>query len=175
MYITNFMGHNLTIIVMWNLFFIGSYGIDMDVIHLLILFEHQNHAHCLDTNVTSLFVLFIHGCCMFIYVVYTLKLCTQLPCLNNAWHSCLNNTNLWNNKFHVDLEQTHEAYKFVNSGKVIKLNPNPLALCTTFILPWDLWPSKTNKRQLIKHIFLPQAWTKAIKCEICLSKRILII
>jgi hypothetical protein len=41
--------------------------------------------------------------------------------------------------------QTHEAYKFVGSGKVIKLNPNPLALCTTYILPWDLWPSKTNK------------------------------
>ncbi len=39
-YVTNFMGHNLTIIVVRNLLFIHSYGIDMDVIHLFILFEH---------------------------------------------------------------------------------------------------------------------------------------
>jgi len=39
-YITNFMGHDLVIIVMRNVFPIGSYGIDKDVIHLLVLFEH---------------------------------------------------------------------------------------------------------------------------------------
>jgi len=39
-YITNFMGHDLVIIVMRNVFSIGSYGIDKDVIHLLVLFEH---------------------------------------------------------------------------------------------------------------------------------------
>jgi hypothetical protein len=33
------MGHDLTIIVMQNLFFIGSYGIDMDVIPLFVLFD----------------------------------------------------------------------------------------------------------------------------------------
>jgi len=38
--ITNFMGHNLTIIVVRNLFFIGLYEIDTNVIHLLLLFEH---------------------------------------------------------------------------------------------------------------------------------------
>jgi hypothetical protein len=38
--ITNFMGHDLAIIVMQNLLFIGSYGIDMNVIHLIVLFEH---------------------------------------------------------------------------------------------------------------------------------------
>jgi hypothetical protein len=38
--ITNFMGHNLTIIVLQILFFIGAYGIDTDVIHLSLLFEH---------------------------------------------------------------------------------------------------------------------------------------
>jgi hypothetical protein len=70
------MSHNLAIIVMRNLFFIGSFGIDMDVIHLLVLFGHQCHAHCLDMNVICLFVLFTHGCCMFIHVVYTRKLCT---------------------------------------------------------------------------------------------------
>jgi len=60
--ITNFMGHDLTIIVVQNLFFIGSYGIDMDVIHLLVLFEHQCHVHCLYTNVICMFVLFRHNC-----------------------------------------------------------------------------------------------------------------
>jgi hypothetical protein len=42
-HITNLMGHDLVIIVMWNLFFIGSYGINMDVIHLLVLFGHWCH------------------------------------------------------------------------------------------------------------------------------------
>jgi hypothetical protein len=65
------MGHDLAIIVVQNLFFIGSYGIEIDVIHLLILFEHQCCVHylntnvicmfyCLDTNVVCLFVLFTH-------------------------------------------------------------------------------------------------------------------
>jgi hypothetical protein len=107
------MGHDLTIIVMQNLLFIGSYGIDMNVIHLFIFFKHWCHAHCLTTNVICLFVLFTHGCCMHIHIVYTRKLCTQLPSLNNALPLCLNNMNLWNNKFCMDLEQTHEAYKFV--------------------------------------------------------------
>jgi len=30
--ITNFIGHDLAVIIMRNLLFIGSYGIDMDVI-----------------------------------------------------------------------------------------------------------------------------------------------
>jgi hypothetical protein len=38
--ITNFMGHDLTITIVQNLLFIGSYGKDMDVTHLLVLFEH---------------------------------------------------------------------------------------------------------------------------------------
>jgi hypothetical protein len=45
---------------MQNLLFINSYGINMDVIHLFIMFEHQYHMHCLDTNVVCLFVLFTH-------------------------------------------------------------------------------------------------------------------
>jgi hypothetical protein len=32
-------------------------------------------------------------------IVYTWKSCAWLLCLNNAEHSCLNNPNLWNNKF----------------------------------------------------------------------------
>jgi hypothetical protein len=74
--IINFMGHDLAIIVMRNLFFISLYGIDMDVIHLFVLFEHQCCVHFLDTNVICLFILFKHECCMFIRVVYTQKLCT---------------------------------------------------------------------------------------------------
>jgi hypothetical protein len=39
-HIINLMGHHLVIIIMRNLFFIGSYGVNMDVIHLLVLFEY---------------------------------------------------------------------------------------------------------------------------------------
>jgi hypothetical protein len=64
------MGHDLTIIVVLNLLFIGLYGIDMDVIHLLVMFEHQCCVHYLDTNVICLFVLFKHKCCVSIHIVY---------------------------------------------------------------------------------------------------------
>jgi hypothetical protein len=57
------MGHDLAIIIMRIFFFIVSYGIDTDVIHLLVLFEHQYHVHCLDTYVICLFVLFTHESC----------------------------------------------------------------------------------------------------------------
>jgi hypothetical protein len=83
--------------------------IDMDVIHLLGLFEHWYHAHYLDMNVICLFALFTHKCCMSIHVVYTQKSCTQL--------SYLNNMNLWNNKFCTNLDWTHEACKFVMDNK----------------------------------------------------------
>jgi hypothetical protein len=112
-YITNLMGHDLVIIVVRNLFFIGSYGINMDVIHLFVLFELWYHVYFLDTNVICLFVSFKHKCCMSIHVVYTWKLYTQLSCLNIARHLCLTNMNLWNKKIHMDLEWTHEVYKFV--------------------------------------------------------------
>jgi hypothetical protein len=111
--ITNFMGHDSTIIVVWNFLFIGLYGIDMDVIHLLVFFEHQCCAHYLNKNVICLFILFKHGCCMFIHFVCTWKSCTWLLYLRNAKHSCLTNMNLWSNTFCMELEQTHEAYKFV--------------------------------------------------------------
>jgi hypothetical protein len=69
--ITNFMGHDLAIIVMQNLLSIGLYGINTNIIHLLLLFEHQCRVHYLDTNVICLFVLFKHRCFMSICVVYT--------------------------------------------------------------------------------------------------------
>jgi len=50
---------------------------------------------------------------MSIHVVYTWKLYTQLSCLNIARHLCLTNMNLWNKKIRMDLEWTHEVYKFV--------------------------------------------------------------
>ncbi len=108
LYITNLMGHDLAIIVVWNLLFIGSYKINMDVIHLLVLFEHWYHAHCLDTNVICLFVSFKHGWYMSMCVVYTRKSYTWPSYLNNAQHLCLTNTNLWNSKF-----CTQETCKFV--------------------------------------------------------------
>jgi len=79
------MGHDLVIIIMQNLFFIGSYGIDMDVIHLLIILEHRYHVHLFRHEChICLFVLFKHKCYMSIYVVYTQKSYTQCSCLNNA-------------------------------------------------------------------------------------------
>jgi hypothetical protein len=101
--ITNLISH------LWNLFFISSYGINMNVIHLLVLFEHWCHEHYLDTNVICSFILFRHRCYVPICVVYTWK----KLCLSNAWHFCLNNMNLWNNKFHMDLKQTYGTCKFV--------------------------------------------------------------
>jgi len=94
--ITNFMGHNLAIIVM-HIFFhkMGSYGKDTDVIHLFVLFEHWCHMHYLDTNAMCLFILFKHRCCVFICVVHTRKSCTQLPFLNNAWYEPMKPINLW--------------------------------------------------------------------------------
>ncbi len=94
--ITNFMGYDLAVIVTQNFLFIGSYGIDTNVICMIVLFRHK--------------------CYMSICVVYIRKLCTYLLCLNNAWHSCLNDTNPWNNKFYTNFERTHEAYKFVLKG-----------------------------------------------------------
>ncbi len=49
-------------------FFKGSYGIDMDIIHLFVLFEHRCHVHYLlyaylyHLNIVDvcLFVLFTH-------------------------------------------------------------------------------------------------------------------
>jgi hypothetical protein len=118
----------------------------MDVIHLLILFEHQCHAHCLNTNVTWIFVFFRLKCGMSIHVVYTQKLWIWISCVNNAWQSCWNNTNLWNNRLHMDLEQTHEACKFVmwtflRYPKTCSLlSFHPLASTSPYFLCWKLWP-----------------------------------
>jgi len=120
--ITNIMGHDLAIIVVWNFLFIGSYGIDTDVIHLLVLFEHQCCVHCLNMNVICLFILFRHECCVSIYIVYRWKSCTQLLCLNNTWHLRVNDMNSWNNIFHTDLEW--KAYKFVMMWLVKKFREN---------------------------------------------------
>jgi hypothetical protein len=65
------MGHDLAIIVMQNLFFIGSYGIDTDVIHLLALFEHQCCVHYLNTNVICLFILLdTNVVCLFVLITH---------------------------------------------------------------------------------------------------------
>ncbi len=72
-FLTNFMGYDLAIIIVRNMLFIVSYGIDTNVIHLLVLFEHQCCVHCLDTNVMCMFILFSHECCVSIRIVYTRK------------------------------------------------------------------------------------------------------
>jgi hypothetical protein len=95
------------------IFFIDLYRINTNVIHLLILFEHQCCVHCFNMDVIYLFILFKHKCYMYIRVFYTQKSCTWLLCLNNAWHLCLNDMHLWNNIFRTNLERTHEVYIFV--------------------------------------------------------------
>jgi hypothetical protein len=39
-HITNFMGYDLTMLVMWNPFFIGLYCLNKYVVHFKILFRH---------------------------------------------------------------------------------------------------------------------------------------
>ncbi len=62
--IINFLGHNLTIVVMIIriLFSIGLYYLNMNVIHLFVLFKHRYHAHCLEMDNVCLFILYRHKC-----------------------------------------------------------------------------------------------------------------
>jgi len=83
----------------WNRHRCHSFTCIVWTLMLCTLFKHE--CHCL-------FILFKYEYCMFIPLVYKQKSCTQLLCLNNAWHLCSNNTNLWNNKFHMNLKWTHE-------------------------------------------------------------------
>ncbi len=79
--------------------------------------------------------LFKHEYCVFIRILYTQKSCTWLLCLNNVWHLCVNNMNPWNNRFCMDLEQTHEAYKFVMpSISHIYVNSNDIKVCIDYCL-----------------------------------------
>jgi hypothetical protein len=161
--ITNFMGHDLAIIVMQFFIFISLYGIDMDVIHLFVLFEHQCCVHCLDTNVICLFILFKHECCMFIRVVYTKNLCTWFLCSNNTQYSCLNNMNLWNNRVHMDLEWTHEAYKFVMCNKCFTIISKLWKMTNKSTCNWEIynklvngWKFTTNVYWNLQIVFKPK-------------------
>jgi hypothetical protein len=101
-FVWNKHGCNSFICIVWILMSCVLFGHEC---HMLFgLFRHGCH---------MLFGLFRHGCHMFIHVVSTQKSYTQLSCLNNARHLCLNNTNLWNNIFCTNSKWTHEAYKFV--------------------------------------------------------------
>ncbi len=140
------MGHDLAIIIVWNFLFIGSYGTDMDVIHLFVLFEHQCCVHCLNINVICLFVLFRHECCVSIHIVYRQKSCTWFLCLNNIWHLHENDMNSWNNRFRMDLEWIHEAYKFVMMWLVKKFTKN----LKDFNVKWNTNYKKWKKSWWVK-------------------------
>jgi hypothetical protein len=104
-----FHGSRLSIIVVQNLFFIGSYGVNMNVIHLFALFEHWYCVHCLDTYFNAyLYCLNMDVVCLFMLFMPK-NFAHDFLCLNNACHSCVNNINLWNNKFHTNLEWTYEV------------------------------------------------------------------
>jgi hypothetical protein len=71
--------------------------------------------------------------CLFVF--YTQKSCTRLPCLNNAWHLYVNDMNPWNNKFHIDLEQTHEVYTFV----MVLIQVSHLSKLLKMFKKWKTW------------------------------------
>ncbi len=52
MYIINFMGHDLAIINMGKIFFIGLHGVDTDVIHIFVLFHYNNMCPCTPSDFT---------------------------------------------------------------------------------------------------------------------------
>ncbi len=97
--------------------------------YALITIYKWRCVHCLCMNVIWLFVLFKHGCCMFIHIVYTQKLCTSLLCLNNAWHSCSNDTkpeitnfaSIWNEPMKFINLWCVFAYLFPILGEVTQL------------------------------------------------------
>ncbi len=62
--------------------------------------RHECHSFICIVWTSISCALFRHECCVFIRIVYTQKLSTRLLCLNNAWHSCVNDMNPWNNIFH---------------------------------------------------------------------------
>jgi hypothetical protein len=67
--ITNFLGNNLRILIAQNLFFIGSYCLNVNVVHLFTLSKHKCNGHYLNMNVICLFILYRHRCYMSICIV----------------------------------------------------------------------------------------------------------
>jgi hypothetical protein len=70
------MGHDLTIIFMQNLVFIGSYGIDLNIVHIFVFFEHRCHSHCLTPNsvpicIVYTWMLYVYSCHLHMKVVHT--------------------------------------------------------------------------------------------------------
>jgi len=58
--IKNFLNHKLVTIVMQNVCSIESYYLDMNIIHLFVLFRHGCYIHCLHKNVMHTFMLCRH-------------------------------------------------------------------------------------------------------------------
>jgi hypothetical protein len=46
-----------------------------------------------------------------------------------------------------------------------QIQTTPLALCTTSIMTWELWPSGINKCWFMLQRSLSHVWTNAMKCE----------
>jgi hypothetical protein len=75
-YITNFMGYNLAIIVVQNLFFIGSYGIDINVF-IYVYFLNIDVMRIVLTRISYFYLyclswmLYVYSCCLHMKIVYT--------------------------------------------------------------------------------------------------------
>jgi hypothetical protein len=65
----------MAIIVVQNLFLIGLCGVDTNVIHLFVLFEHQCCAYCLNTNVIRILILNMDVVCLF--MLFTHRSCAH--------------------------------------------------------------------------------------------------
>jgi hypothetical protein len=75
-----FHGSRLAIIVMQDLLFIGLYKVDMNVIHLFVLFEHKYCVHCLDTNFNA-YLYYLNTDVVCIFVLFTPKSCSHDFCV----------------------------------------------------------------------------------------------
>jgi len=106
------LNHNHKLYVSW----FGDSSCVQIVFHRFVWNRHGCHSFICNVWTSMSCALFKHKCCVSIRIVYIWKLCIKLLCFNNAWHSCVNDTNLWNNRFRMDLFQIHEAYEFVMIG-----------------------------------------------------------
>jgi hypothetical protein len=105
------------------------------VFHKFIWNRHGCHSFICIVWTSMSCALFKHECYMLIHIVYTRKSCTWLLRLNNAWHSCVNDMNPWNNRFHMDLKWTHEAYKFV----MVLMQVSYLSKLFKMFKKWKTW------------------------------------
>jgi hypothetical protein len=120
-FITNFMSQNLIIIIVqfffhkfiWNIHKCHSSIYIVWTLMSCALFKHECH---MPIRIFKTWMLYVYLCCLHTKVVHMTFV------LNNARHSWFNNMSLWSNKFGMNLEWTHEAYKFVMLAQFVSIH-----------------------------------------------------